>query len=455
MKHLCVFFSLLLIHLIVACDLVAVEDDGDEAGLPLSPSISTEPEDAQLPSVIEEPVSSSTPTEALTDKWSLWIDGPHLRGANIWQAVVIPELDGLEFKGQGPVGPPYSQEDFDRLAALGANYVSISGPGLFTETPPYVVDTGVQDHLDNLLAMIAEADMFATIGFRTGPGRSEFTLCCGGDSYFDGYFNDSVWEDRAAQDAWVEMWRYTADRYRDNPIVAGYKLMVEPNAAGVFFDIYDPDEFYEEYAGTVYDWNQFYPRIVAGIRDVDVTTPILVGGMGWSGVAWLNALEPINDPRTVYVVHQYEPQEDYTHQEPRGRNSYPGSFDTDYDGEDDQFNQEWLDDLLSEVDDFRTAFRVPVTVDEYGINRWVPGAAQFMNDQIDSFEQLELNHALWEWQTSWEPFAEDVHDMDFLLGPDPSNLEDVTNELMDVILKYWARNSVRPSNFVAAASSAE
>ncbi|MCP5100491.1 MAG: cellulase family glycosylhydrolase, partial [Chloroflexi bacterium] len=395
---------------------------------------------------------SVTPT---MDKYTLWADGPHLRGANIWQAVVIPELDGLEFKGSGPVGPPYTQDDFNQLATLGANYVSISGPGLFSETPPYTVDLDIQAHLDNLLTMIAAADMFATIGFRTGPGRSEFTLCCGGDAYFDGYFNDTVWEDPAAQDAWVEMWHYTAKRYRDNPIVAGYKLMVEPNAAGVFFDIYEPDEFYEEYAGTLYDWNQFYPRLVAGIREVDTKTPILVGGMGWSSVAWLNALEPTDDPRTVYVVHQYEPQEDFTHQVPRGKNSYPGEFDADYDGEDDLFDRAWLDDFLSPIDTFAERYAVPVVVDEFGVNRWVPGASEFMDAQMDLFEQRGLNYALWEWQTSWPPFAEDVHDMNFLLGGDPDNLDAVPNELMDVIVKYWEGNVIRPSTFTTTTTPSQ
>jgi cysteinyl-tRNA synthetase len=388
------------------------------------------------------------------DKWSLWVDGPHLRGANIWQAVVIPELDGLEFKGSGAVGPPYSQEDFDRLAAMGANYVSISGPGLFTETPPYEVDLGVQAHLDNLLEMIARADLFATIGFRTGPGRSEFSLCCGGESYFEDYFNDSMWQDQAAQDAWVEMWRHTAERYRANPIVAGYKLMVEPNAPGLLLDLYEPDEFYADYEGTLLDWNQLYPRIVAGIRTVDPETPILAGGTGWSGVAWLPYLEPTGDPRTVYVVHQYEPQDEFTHQDPDGEITYPGQLDTDWDGEDDPFDRAWLEDLLSTVDAYSSEHGVPVAVDEFGINRWVPGAAQFMDDQMSLFEELGMNQALWEWQTSWEPFAEDVHDMNYLLGPDPGNRTDeVGSELFDVIRKYWGRNTLRPSSFVPPQST--
>ena len=62
-----------------------------------------------------DPGTPRGPHADVGDKWDLWIGGPHLRGANIWQAIVIPELDGSEFKGPGPVGPPYAQEDFDRL----------------------------------------------------------------------------------------------------------------------------------------------------------------------------------------------------------------------------------------------------------------------------------------------------------------------------------------------------
>jgi len=389
------------------------------------------------------------------DKWDLWTGGPHLRGANIWQAIVIPEVDGLQFKGPGPVGPPYAQEDFNRLAAMGANYVSISGPGLFTEAPPYTVDLGVQNHLDNLLAMIAEADMFASIGFRTGPGRSEFSNWCE-DPWCEDYINDSVWEDQAAQDAWVEMWRYTAERYRDNPIVAGYKLMNEPNAAPVLLDIYDPDEFYADYAGTLYDWNQLYPRIVAGIREVDPNTPILVGGPCWSGVRWFPYLQPVEDPRTVYVVHQYEPQVQYTHQEPDGENTYPGMFDTDWDGEDDRFDRAWLNSLLSSVDTFAATHGVPVAVGEYGVARWVPGGAEYIDDQMALFEQRGMNYALWQWQTSWEPFAEEVHRMNYCLGPDPDNrVEVASSDLIDVIREYWGRNTIRPSIRASVVSALE
>lgn len=382
------------------------------------------------------------------DKWGLWVDETHLRGANIWQRIVIPELDGPDFLGSGHVGPPYTQADFDRLAALGANYVNISGPGLFTEKPPYRLDEGVQANLDNLLAMIERADMFAVITFRTGPGRSDFTFYReGAGDWFDAsLLIESVWEDRAAQDAWVEMWRYAAQRYRAHPIVAGYDLMCEPNAADVLLGVWEPDEFYADYAGTLYDWNQLAARITAAIRSVDADTPILVGGMGWSAVRWLPYLHPTGDARTVYVVHQYEPQEQYTHQPPRGKNSYPGSFDLDWDGVRDTFDKAWLDGYLSIIDAYTAEHHVPVAVNEFGVQRWVPDGAAFMDDQMTLFEARGMNYALWAWDPAWDPWTEEVNAFNIRFGPDHRNHEDVENALLDVITRHWARNSVRPSD---------
>ena len=392
--------------------------------------------------------------EAVVDKWDLWVGGTHLRGANIHQRRVYRELDGRTFMGLGPVGPPYTQEDFNRLAALGANYVNISHPGLFTERPPYTLDRGVQKNLDDLLNRVAKADMFAVISFRTGPGRSAFTFMFEevGDWFDASYLNDSIWQDQDAQDAWMEMWRYTAQRYRDHPSVVGYDLMVEPNSNEVgshalndLLNIWDPKEFYAQYGGTLYDWNQLYPRITAAIREVDPNTPILIGGMAYSAIEWLPYLQLTGDPRTVYIVHQYAPVV-YTHQWWHVLvNTYPGVFDTNWDGVDDRFNRVWLEHLLSTVDTFAARHGVPVAVNEFGVMRWVPGAAKFMDDQMNLFEQRGINHALWVWDPSWRRYARRLHDFNFRLGSNPDNRTDVaSSDLMDVIVGYWERNTIRP-----------
>lgn len=384
------------------------------------------------------------------DKWALWTGGTQLRGANIYQRRVYPELDGPDFMGRGPVGPPYTQADFDALATLGANYVNVSHPGMFSETPPYTLEQDVQDNLDDLLAKIAQADMFAVISFRTGPGRAEFSVCCleeVGDWFDDSYLNDQVWREQAAQDAWMEMWRYTAQRYHNAPIVVGYDLMVEPNANEVWMDLWEPEIFHAEYGGTLYDWNQLYPWITAAIREVDADTPILIGGMGYSAIEWLPYLEPTSDPHTVYVAHQYAPYP-YTHQWWRDLAfAYPGALDTDWDGELDSFDKAWLDDLLSPVDTFADTHRVPVAVNEFGVVRWVPGAAEFMDDQMALFEQRGMNYALWLWESSWPPIQDEIDAFNFRHGQDPHTHADVeSSPLQDVIIRYWGRNTVRPSN---------
>jgi hypothetical protein len=385
-----------------------------------------------------------------TTKWTLWSSGgTMLRGANIYQRRIYPDIDGTEFMGPGPIGPPHTQADFNNLAAMGANYVNISHPGLYSDTAPYGVDNDSQTNLDNLLSMIGKADMFAVISFRTGPGRNEFAIFPDDDWYGDkSIIINTIWTNQAAQDAWVEMWRYTAQRYKNSTVAVGYDLMVEPNSAdgSLGQTEFEPADFYPTYANTLYDWNPLAVRITAGIREMDANTPVIIGGMGYSAVIWLPYLIPTGDPRTVYMVHQYEPYDIYTHQAPDGTNAYPRNYDVDYDGAADAFNKNWLNSLLATVDAFKNANNVPVSVNEFGIQRWVPGGAAFMDDIMDLFEARGMNHALWYWQPSYAPgLVENA--FNFRAGPDPGNIADVqTSGLIEVIKKYWAKNTARPSN---------
>lgn len=240
-----------------------------------------------------------------------------------------------------------------------------------------------------------------------------------------------------------------AERYQDNPVVVGYDLMVEPNANAVFFEIYWPPDFYPAYAGTLYDWNRFYPSIVKAVREVDPDTPILVGAMSWSSLDWLPHLEPTDDPYSVYTFHQYTPHE-YTHQEPDGLGNlpitYPGQMDFDWDGQPDPFNRGWLEGWLSTVDEFRAEYNVPVATNEYGVQRYEPGAAQYLDDEMSLFEELGINYALWSWSPAYWMQREDVKSFEYRLGADLNNrTEIVPNEMWNILTGYWARNMLRPS----------
>jgi hypothetical protein len=396
-----------------------------------------------VPPVVPAPEDELPPPEPVpadVSKWELWTGGTRLRGANIHQRRSHPEADG-DIVRVGPVIPRYTDSDFQRLRDHGANWVDISHPGLFSESAPFVVDRVIEENLDGLLDQISRAGLRAVISFRTGPGRNEFTFLSEESPFWVGRSLDvnTVWTDRAAQDGWVAMWRYTADRYRGHPAVIGYDLMVEPNS-NVPLGVFDPKDFYARFAGTTQDWNQLHPRITAAIREVDTETPILVGGLHFSSIHWLAFIVPSGDARTVYTVHSYAPFE-YTHQSAPFALRYPGRFDADGDGDLDDVNKAWIAESYAAIDEFRKKHGVPVAVNEFGVQRFQPGASEYLGDSMSVLESLGVNHAWWAWMPDDARFADFIHDFDPFFGADPGNRVRVADsDLLFEIKSNWSRN---------------
>ncbi|MFL6275157.1 MAG: glycoside hydrolase family 5 protein [Blastocatellia bacterium] len=346
-------------------------------------------------------VENAPPALAATirEKFDLWRGPTSLRGANIWQQRITRDDE----MGSGPVGPPYSQQDFNTLAAWGANYVNISHPGVFTEDAEYSFDEAVFQNLQQLIDRAEQADLFVVVSFRTGPARREEIF----DE--DDPKPSRLWKSKPAQAAWVEMWRETARRLKDRANIVGYDLMVEPETTkhGV--------------------WNRLARQITEAIREVDARTPILVGAADWSTVDSLDGLEPTGDTRTVYTIHQYEPYA-YSHQESR-RAAYQAAE---------------VEALYRRIADFKKENGVPVAVNEFGVERFAGSASDYVALQMRLIEAMGANHALWLWETS---FPLDYDEFNFRFGADGKNHHDVaTSALIEAIKADWANNAVRPSS---------
>lgn len=398
------------------------------------------------------PNTSAVEAEAAypTDAWDLWQPGPWLRGANVYQRRVYPELDGTWFYGPGPFGPPYTQQDFDALAAQGANWVVLSVMGPYSVTRPYRPDPQALAHIAYLVDMAWQADLFVVIAVRSGPGRSEFSILRDGLGEWFGpeYLHEEVWTDADAQAAWADMWRRLARQFREHPAVVGYLLMVEPNANDIVGE-HDPDAFYARYQGTGYDWNTWYPRLVEAIRQEDPNTPILVSPLGYASTRWLPYLAPAEAPRVVYAVHMYEPFA-YTHQEPAPTMDwhYPGRMLLDNALAPVWMDQAALDEKMAALAMFRLRGGAPIAITETGIMRWEPGAAEFMRDRLEAAERYGINYAVWMWYPRWDALnqPDGDHAFNFRLGTRPEQLkEDPNNPLWQTYRSLWARNTVRPS----------
>jgi hypothetical protein len=89
-----------------------------------------------------------------------------------------------------------------------------------------------------------------------------------------------------------------------------------------------------------------------------------------------------------------------------------------------------------------------MAVNEFGVERWTSGGAEYVRDEMDLFEQFGWNYAAWQWQPAWPPLDEGDNSFNFRYGPDPDNLDDVENDLLSSYIAAWGRNTVRPSNFL-------
>lgn len=347
---------------------------------------------------------------SVNSKIELWNNatGPHLRGAVFPQRQVYPDIDGDVFLGPGPVGAPITDAALDSLAEAGANLALLSHPGVFTETAPFEIDAAIEDHLGQMVERCQRRGLYTVIGFRTGPGRSEFTFHrdSAGDWFPASMIDERVWSDDEAQAGWVEMWRHTARAFRGHPGVAGYLLMVEPNGSHIVG--HSP-------------WPEMALGIAQAVREIDTGTPMLISPDGYAHLSGAADWRMPDTTNTVLAVHDYEPFA-YTH----GAAMSAGSFLPEQARISGPRADRWM-------------------LGEFGVRRWAHNAEQFLRYRMESLEYQGANSALFHWETGWEPY--DSQENAWI--PHYGQSEDaqrriVEAPILDVLREFWSRNRMLP-----------
>jgi Cellulase (glycosyl hydrolase family 5) len=360
--------------------------------------------------------------------------GVRLRGAVIAQRRVYPDIDGPEFLGSGAVGAPVSDGALDRLARLGGNLVVLSHPGLAGEAPPFAIDPAIEQHLHAMVQRCARHGLYVVIGFRTGPGRSEFTFHRDqADTWFPAErINERVWQSREAQDGWEAMWAHTARHFRHYPNLAGYLLMVEPNANlaargpdGGDLDIWDADRLAETVAGTPADWSALCARLSRAVRAVDPETPILISPDGYANPGFAGLIDRAAVPGQVLAVHDYSPRA-YTHQAA---------------GAGLEFNPS-----LAEFDQ---PIEGPWMLGEFGVSRWAPAAADYLANRIAAAERAGAAWSVFRWDSGWRVYENAENRFNPLYGEAADAREpDPQSALLATLSRAWSQNTMRPAPFL-------
>lgn len=182
-----------------------------------------------------------------------------------------------------------AEPDIQRIAQLGYNSVR---PALNARL--FLTGDGKPDYskegftlLDNLVRWCSENGVYVIIDMHAAPGGQT-------GQNIDDSANDQpeLFMNPAYQDQLVALWKAIAERYKDQPAVAGYDLLNEPlpertGAEAKYKNQLEP----------------LYKRITKVIREVDPKHIIVLEGADWAN-DWSVFTKPF-DPNLVYEFHYY------------------------------------------------------------------------------------------------------------------------------------------------------
>lgn len=232
-----------------------------------------------------------------------------------------------------------------------------------------------------------------------------------------------IWRDPQYAPQAALFWKQLAQRLKNHPAIVGYNILNEPvpEWSERLRGARTPDltAWYAKVENTPADLNLFNDRVVAAIREADEETPVVIDCGSWAAAHAIQYLKPLRDDKVLYSVHMYEPFI-YTNRKTNdGRFNYPGKFlvETDAGGETRQveviLSGDELRKRLSPVVEWQERHGIEssrIFVGEFGCDRMVGGAADYLGDLIKIFNRHE-----WHW--AFFTFRSDFWDgMDYEVG---------------------------------------
>lgn len=215
--------------------------------------------------------------------------------------------ENLETYRQAWLDNSFSLEDVREAKKAGFNSIRIPiHYNLFTlpieEEPVVGTDTWLEsgfERLDKVVAWIASEEMYSIIDLHAAPGGQ------GLDSDICDYDSSkpSLWEDEENVRKSVALWKRLAQRYANEPWVAGYDLLNEPNWSFEKPITGNSLELHGCLEESNLPLKNFYNDVIAAIREVDVNHLIFVQGNCWANNH--NNLWPFEDKNTALSFHRY------------------------------------------------------------------------------------------------------------------------------------------------------
>ncbi len=240
----------------------------------------------------------------------------------------------------------------------------------------------------------------------------------------------AIFHEAKYQDYFVALWEKIARRYQGNPAIWGYDLINEP------VQFRPPPPGVADYLGA-------QVRTAEAIRKIDPEVPIFIAAGQGDSPGGYRELEPVAVSNVIYQVHMYVPHP-FTHQGVRGEwkpVTYPGEIGGK------MWDKAQLRKVLEPVREFQLAYNIHIYVGEFSAIRWAPGAARYLGDCIDLFEEYG-----WDWTyhayREWDGWSVEH-------GSDPKEHQPTATptDRKELLLKWFGKNV--PAGNARKASSQE
>lgn len=230
--------------------------------------------------------------------------------------------------------------------------------------------------------------------------------------------NMRMFNEKKYGDHFIEVWKRISTRFKGHSQLYAYNLINEPVQSLPAL----PD----------YDYWNLQRRAAEAIREIDPDTPIMVESNRSDRPETFAYLSPLRMHNIIYKVHMYMPLS-YTHQRLSGSGTaaaYPGII------EDAQWNRARIRRELEPVIDFQKRHDCKIYVGEFSAIAWAPGAEKYLEDCIETFEELG-----WDW--TYHSFRESPVWNVEMEGDRIGNMRPAkTTPRQEVLRKYFKRNII-------------
>ncbi len=200
-----------------------------------------------------------------------------------------------------------------------------------------------------------------------------------------GVVDRRLWSEPRYREQCNQFWSDLSERLVGHPAICGYNLLNEPTLP--------PSPNASEALVTAYD------GMVSSIRSADETVPIVIDPPDYASPSGFEGFEPIDDERTIYSLHMYDPYTFTNWASNKGRLEYP------YTEQGESIDRDWLKSTCRTVEEWRKRHSIPasrILVGEFGCDHRVPGALPYLRDLVDVFDDFGWHWAFYAFrEDSW------------------------------------------------------